>query len=63
MVFPRKVLHLTVDENGLVSLWDDYDRAIRGKQKSEVYCQMVLTLSQTERLKQAQKEAKQKGKK
>lgn len=64
MVFPRKVLHFTVNPEGQLSLWDDRERAMLGKQKDEVQLELLLTLAQTQRVKKAQREAKdKKGKK
>ena len=58
MVFPRRVLHLTVDEQGQVSCWDDRERAMLGKQKHEVYLPLLLTLAQTADVKESKRAAK-----
>ena len=62
MVFPRRVVHLTVDPEGQISMWDDRERAMLGKQKDEVYLQLLLSLSQTEKVKQAQRQAQRRKK-
>lgn len=54
---PRQVLHLTVSTEGLLAVWDDRERALLGKKRSDVYCPIVLSLLQTRRLRAAQKEA------
>lgn len=40
------ILHVTVNEKGVLSLWDDAATAARGKQKNEVQIQISLTASQ-----------------
>jgi hypothetical protein len=63
MVFPRRVLHLTVDPQGEVTAWDSHDRAMLGKPASHEYVMVLLSLLQTEKLKKAQKTAKERSKK
>ena len=57
MVFPRRVV-----PEGQISMWDDRERAMLGKQKDEVYLQLLLSLSQTEKVKQAQRQAQRRKK-
>ena len=57
MVYPRKVLHLTVSPEGEISLWDDRERAMLGKGTNDMYVPFLLSLFQTEKLKEAQKKA------
>ena len=62
MVYPRKVLHLTVSPEGEISLWDDRERAMLGKGTNDMYVPFLLSLFQTEKLKEAQKKAKERKK-
>lgn len=55
MTFPHKTLHLTVNNEGEIACWDNRDRAMLGKRKNDAYIQLVLTLKQTEQIKEAVK--------
>jgi hypothetical protein len=63
MVYPRRVLHLTVSPEGEIDSWDDHDRAMRAKPAGHEYVMILLSLSQTEKLKKAQQTAKSRSKK
>lgn len=63
MTFPHKILHLTVNGEGEIACWDNRDRALLGKRKGDAYVQMVLTLKQTEQIKEAVKQTRKPPKK
>jgi hypothetical protein len=58
MTFPHKVLHITVSPDGEITCWDNRDRALLGKRKGDTHVELVLTLKQTQQIKDAAKEAK-----
>lgn len=47
------ILHLTVNHEGRISLWDSAEIAQRGMEKHEVYCPMGLTAQQIRRVQDA----------
>lgn len=63
MTFPHKVLHLTIAPDGTISYWDNRDRAELGKQDNEIHLELMLTLKQTQLIKDAVKAAKKGNKK
>lgn len=60
MVYPRKVLFLTITAEGEIFSWDNKDRALLAKNDDDEYFELLLTVDQTEKFKKALRRAKHK---